>query len=329
MFRVLGPLQIWTGTGWSSIGAAKWRALLAVLLAEPGRSVSTERLIDELWGDDPPAGARKLVSGYVLRLRRLTGDPDGQVLVTQPPGYRLMARRDDLDACRFEDLLATGRGLLDSDPGMAVETLDHALALWTGPALADVPRGQTVSAEADRLEELRLTAVELRIEASMCCGQGGEQVPQLCGLTTQYPMRERFWHQMMRALEESGRPAEALEVYARASKVLSDELGTEPGPDLQQLHQQILAGHRAQGTEPRPGLRAPAAVPAPAVVPRQLPPATRHFAGREQELRRLSGLLDEVNGATEAVVISAIGGTAGVGNPKPEANTSNRYRAVA
>jgi DNA-binding SARP family transcriptional activator len=247
-FRLLGPLQILAGKDWTCIGAPKWRALLAVLLAEPGRIVSAERLIDELWGDDPPPGARKLVSGYVLRLRRLMGDPCGLVLVTQAPGYRLMASRDDLDVCQFEDLIAIGRRELAGDPRRTLQILDQALALWTGPALADVPRGPTVAAQADRLEELRLAASELRIEAGICCGHGAELVPRLRNLTALYPLRERFWQQLMRALTESERPAEALEAYARARNILADRLGADPGPSLQQLHRQILVGDRREAS---------------------------------------------------------------------------------
>ena len=314
--RVLGPLEVWTGDGWTGVNAPKWRALLAVLLATPGQVVSTGRLVDELWGDDPPSGARKLVAGYVLRLRRLTGDPDGRVLVTQAPGYRVTVSRAGLDAYQFEDLLAAGRRALESkDASRAAWFLDEALALWRGPALADVPRGPAAAAEADRLDELHLGGIELRIEAAICCGRQAELVAELRALTAGHPLRERFWHQLMRALEGCGRTAEALGVYAQAREVIADELGSDPGPDLQQLHRRILAGRPADAPaplSPPSGLTQAPAGRIAAVVPRQLPTAVAHFTGRTDELKILDCLRGTA-GMGGTVVISAIGGTAGVG----------------
>ena len=243
LFRILGSLEVRTREGWRGIGAPKWRALLGALLLRPGQVVPTERLVDELWGDDAPPGARKLASGYVLRLRRLIDDPDGRVLVTRSAGYQLLAAYRDLDAGQFEDLVTAGRkALVQDDAPQAAGHLAEALALWRGPALADVPPGPLVSAESDRLEELRLTALELRIEADRSCGRDAEVVAELRRLTAEHPLRERLWGELMRALHSSGRPAEALEVYAHAREVIADELGADPGPDLQQLHQRILAG---------------------------------------------------------------------------------------
>jgi DNA-binding SARP family transcriptional activator len=313
LWRILGPLEVWTGEGWTGLGAPKWRALLAALLAERGQVVSTERLVDELWLEDPPPGARKLVSGYVSRLRRLLADPGGRVLATRAPGYQLMVVRADLDAWRFEDLLAAGRGALHNEnAGEAAELLAEALALWRGPPLADVPRGPLAAAEMLRLEELRLAAVELRIEAEICCGHQAKLVPELRQLTARHPLRERFSHQLMRVLEACGRPAEAVESYARARRVIADELGADPGPDLQNLHQRILAGDAAPTVEPPAGSSQRTAIPA-VLVPRELPATVRHFTGRARELRWLSALLTDSSGAGGAVVISAIGGTAGVG----------------
>ncbi len=289
--RLLGPLEVRAGESWTGVSAPKRRALLAVLLLRPGQVVSTGQLTDELWGNDPPPGARKLVSGYVARLRRLIGDADGRVLVTQEPGYRLMVTPADLDVSRFEQLIAAGRAALDeADGGRAAEFLAAALALWRGPALADVPRGPLIAGEAARLEELRLDALELRAEAGICCGRAAELVAELRLLTAGYPMRERFWHQLMCALEHCGRPAEALEAYAQAQKVLAEELGADPGPDLQQLHRRLLAG------EAEPAARAAAAPPAvaaaaPAVL-RQLPATVAAFHGS----RRGTGGTDRAGG---------------------------------
>src|ERR1700728_2464912 len=155
-FRVLGPLEVWTGQDWSGIGAPKWRALLAALLLNPGQAVSTDRLSAELWGDDPPERAANLVSVYVLRLRRLLGDPEGHVLITRAPGYQLLVQPGDVDAECFETLVAVGSRALD-------EVLPSSL----------------VTAEAGRLEESRLAALALRIEADLACGRPAQLVSEL------------------------------------------------------------------------------------------------------------------------------------------------------
>jgi DNA-binding SARP family transcriptional activator/tetratricopeptide (TPR) repeat protein len=317
LFRVLGPLEIRTGAEWSGVSAPKWRTLLAALLAEPGRVVSAERLTDELWGAMPPAGARKLVSGYIRRLRQLSGDPDGRVLATQAPGYQAKVTRADLDAAVFEELLAAGRSALATQDAQQARTLlTDALAVWRGPAFADVPLGPLSAAAAGRLEELRLTAVELRIEADLSCGHRAELVPELRVLTAEHPLREPLWHQLMRVLQDCARPAEALEAYARARAVIADELGADPGPELQKLHQRILAG------DPQPTMRQradgpahPSAAASPSLaVPRQLPAVAPYFTGRAAELAALSQLVEQpaaAGGGT--VLIAIIGGTAGVG----------------
>ncbi len=318
LFRILGVLEIHTSEGWSGIGASKWRALLAALLLRQGQVVSTERLVDELWGDDPPPGAYKLVSGYVSRLRRAIGDPDGRVLVTRSPGYQLLLGECDLDAGRFEDLVAAGRNALQQgDPGRGAELLTEALGLWRGPALADVPPGPLVSAESDRLDAMHLDALELRIDADLACGRAAEVIAELRRLTAEYPLRERLWAELMRALHGYGQSAEALAVFSQARQVIADELGAHPGSDLQDLNQRILVG------DPTLTVRSPAdpqqpattqARPVPAVVPRQLPAVARHFVGREEELAWLSRMLDShATGAEGAAVISAIIGSAGVG----------------
>jgi DNA-binding SARP family transcriptional activator/tetratricopeptide (TPR) repeat protein len=311
--RMLGPLEVRAGESWTGVSAPKWRTLLAVLLLHPGQVVSMGQLADEVWGTHPPPGARKLVSGYVARLRQLIGDPDGRVLETRAPGYRLMVVQSDLDVSRFEQLVAVARVALDeADGSRAGEYLAEALALWRGPALADVPRGPLVAAEAARLDELRLDAMELRVEAGICCGRAAELVAELRQLTAGYPLRERFWHQLMRALEQGGRPAEALEVYAQARKVLAEELGADPGPRLQELHRRLLAADPAPAAVAAAGPSA-VTVAAPAVL-RQLPATAAHFADRSAELAALIGLLDQVGAELPGtVVISAIDGMPGVG----------------
>ena len=174
-FRILGPLEVWNGREWAQVGAPKWRALLATLLLSPGQPVSTGQLTADLWGDAPPAKASNLVSVYVHRLRRLIGDADGSVLVTRAPGYHIVVPPGGLDAERFARLAADGRAALSAgDPARAADLLGAALAEWRGAALADVPASPLVAAEADRLEESRIQALELRIEADLGCGRHDE-----------------------------------------------------------------------------------------------------------------------------------------------------------
>jgi DNA-binding SARP family transcriptional activator/tetratricopeptide (TPR) repeat protein len=312
LLRVLGPLEVRAGDGWTVVPAPKWRALLAALLAEPDRVVATSDLIGELWGPDAPAGARKLVSGYVLRLRRLIVDPVGRRLVTQAPGYRLAVGREEIDAACFEDLLAAGRRALgDGNAALAGDLCTRAIALWRGPALADVPRGPMAAAEADRLDELRLAAVELRIDALMRSGHTEGLAAELGALTAKHPLREQLWCQLMLVLHDSGRTAEALAAYSRAQAVIRAELGADPGPGLQRLHLRLLRGDPPDGV--RPGTPAVSRSARP-VVPRELPGAIGHFTGRAQELQALTSMLDRMGGDMPgAVVISVVGGTAGVG----------------
>jgi DNA-binding SARP family transcriptional activator/tetratricopeptide (TPR) repeat protein len=315
LFRVLGPVEVWSGGAWAGVSAPKVRALLALLALRPGRVVSAGELADELWDGDPPEAARKLVSGYVLRARRLIGDPDGQVLVTRAPGYLLAVERAEADASRFEQLVAAGREALDGGDALrAADLLAGALALWRGPALSDVAPGPLIADAASRLEEQRLDAAELRIEADLGSGRAAELVAELRELTAGYPLRERFWHQLMRVLEGSGRPAEALEVYGRARAVLAAELGADPGPDLQELHRELLVGDPAplgRRRGGRSGLAAAAAAAAAPAVLRQLPATAPRFAGREAEMAGLLSQDDAEHPGT--VVITAIDGMPGVG----------------
>lgn len=240
-FRVLGPLEVWTGQDWSGIGAPKWRALLAVLLLSQGQAVSTDRLIAELWGDRPPDRAANLVSIYVLRLRRVLGDRDGHLLTTRAPGYQLRLQPGELDAEQFQALAGQGRRTLaEGDFRAAADVLAEALGLWRGRALADVPPFALVTAEAERLEESRLTALELRTEADLGCGMHAQLVPELRRLLSDQPLREGLWGLLMQALDAAGRHAEALAAYGQAREVIAEELGVDPGPELQRLYQALL-----------------------------------------------------------------------------------------
>jgi len=250
-FRILGPLEVLSPDGWTEIRAAKWRSLLACLLVRPGQLMSTESLIFELWGDNPPSTANNLVSIYVHRLKKVIGDTEGKDLVYRAPGYRLRVSDKDLDSQVFELLAADGRDALEArDAERAAALLGEALGLWRGPLLADVPQTSLLAMQADRAEELRLAATELRIEADLACGRAAHVIPELRGLVAEHPLREGFWALLMRALEAAGRRAEALETYNQAKQVISDELGVDPGTELQRLFQELLAADSSTGTRP-------------------------------------------------------------------------------
>jgi DNA-binding SARP family transcriptional activator len=333
-FRLLGPLEVWTGQDWSGIGAPKWRALLAALLLNPGQAVSTDRLCAELWGDDPPERAVNLVSVYVLRLRRLLGDPEGHVLITRAPGYQLLVQPGDVDAELFETLVAAGRNALgDGDGSFAAEELAKALELWRGRALADLAPSPLVAAEADRLEESRLAALELRIEADLVCGRHAQVVSELRRLLSDQPLREGLWSLLIRALDGAGRHAEALAAYGRARAVISEELGVDPGPELQRLYRDMLSAD-APPQRPPPGAEparpapetgngaGPVTVPPPRRpgpgsssrrVPAQLPADVADFTGRGRHLAQLRGLVARPGDDNGAVAVAVVAGTPGLG----------------
>jgi DNA-binding SARP family transcriptional activator len=261
-FRMLGPLEVQTGEDWTSIGAPKWRAVLARLLLASGQIVPTETLIHEVWGDVPPARASNMISIYVLRLRRFIGDHEGQLLHTQSPGYQLRIGPSDLDTQRFTALLRQGQqALAGHDPETATRLLTEAEELWRGDALADVPPSPFVEAEANRLNELRQSATELRLEAGVACGRYRDAVPELRRLLADEPLKEELWLLLLRALDGAGRRAEALAAYDQARTVLSDQLGVDPGPELRDLFARLLRD------EPLNAVTAPAAPVAPATAP--------------------------------------------------------------
>jgi YVTN family beta-propeller protein len=249
-FRILGPIEATEAGRSVALGPAKQRALLAALLVHANEVVSTDRLIDELWGEQPPAKAAKSIQVYVSQLRKALGE--GR-LETSGHGYLLHVEPGALDSERFESLLAGGReALAEGEARRAAETLRAALALWRGPALSDVAYEPLAEAEIARLEALRLAALEERIDADLALGRDADLVAELEGLVRAEPLRERLRGQLMIALYRSGRQADALEAYQDARRLLVDELGLEPGRALQELERAILtqddaldAPHRA------------------------------------------------------------------------------------
>jgi DNA-binding SARP family transcriptional activator len=248
-FRILGSVQICdvrTDLHIVPVGA-KQRALLGALVAKAGQVVPAGRLVDELWGEDPPANAANALQAHVGRLRRLvpvpgSGERHHEWLVTHPTGYQLRPGDldADVDARRFTRLVAEGRALLATDPARSAGVLHAALGLWRGAALEGSGRGAICSAEAALLEEGRLVALEALYDASLRAGSAREITGELEELTIAHPLRERFYELLMTALYRGGRQAEALLTYERARRRLVHDLGIEPGPALRRRMQAIL-----------------------------------------------------------------------------------------
>jgi len=241
-FYVLGPLEVIADERPLAVGGARTRAVLALLLINANRTVPAEQLADQLW---PELAADRAAANLQVRLselrRALRSVGESQRLQTRPPGYIFRVAPDELDVLRFERLVSAGRdALANGDAELAVRILDQSLALWRGPALADIKEVQSASSEQSRLEEERLGALESRIDAQLACGRHRETVAELETLTTNHPLREWFWHQRLLALYRSGRQAEALRAYRELRSTLIDQLGIEPGSELRELETQIL-----------------------------------------------------------------------------------------
>ena len=237
-YGLLGPLEVVGDDGQSvALSGDRERVLVAVLLLGANRVVPTSRLTDALWGEQPPATAGNALQVHVSRLRKklAAGSAGGDLLRTESSGYRLTVAAGELDMQRFEDLVGQDGG----GPDEVSSRLHEALDLWRGPALADVSSDLLVG-EAARLEELRLAAIERRIEADLARGCPAELVPQLESLVHDHPLREGLRGQLMRALYRSGRQADALAVYGHGRAALADQLGIDPGPALQGLELAIL-----------------------------------------------------------------------------------------
>ena len=241
-YRILGPLEVSADGRVIEIGGPRLRALLAILLLRANESVPRDVLVHELWGEQPPAGAQGSLDVYVSRLRKaLDAAANGPVVVTRPGAYRLQAAEGQLDVRRFEGLVEQGRTELAANaPDRAAASLRAALRLWRGNALGDLCYEPFARAESERLEELRLGAVEDRIEADLALGRHIAVVSELDALVAAHPMRERLHGQLMVALYRAGRQADALEAYQTARRMLVEELGLEPGPALQRLERAVL-----------------------------------------------------------------------------------------
>ncbi|MEV0427191.1 BTAD domain-containing putative transcriptional regulator [Micromonospora sp. NPDC050495] len=310
--NLLGPLELRTDAGTPvEVGGARLRRLLILLALEPGRTVTVGRLADQVWAGDPPAGPANALQALVSRLRRAA---PGLPVEARPGGYRLAVAPDEVDLHRFETAVLAGRTRLAADPAGGRRQLAEALALWRGPALADVAEADFARAPVARLTELRLAATEDLVEAGLATAEvPAALLPQLRELAAAHPLRERLAELLIRALHRAGRPAEALAEYGRLRSALADTLGTDPGPGLAALHLEILRGTPpAAPADPAPA-PAPAgsapptapAEPAPPTVPAHrapqagnLPATLTSFVGRAEAVARVAALLDRHRLAT-------------------------------
>ncbi|MBN1528540.1 MAG: ABC transporter substrate-binding protein [Thermoleophilaceae bacterium] len=250
-FRLLGPLEAWRGDERLELGAPKQRAVLALLLLHRGEVVPSDRLVDELWGAQPPQAAAKSLQVYVSGLRKALGEG---VVETRGRAYVLVPGDSRTDSERFEHLLEEGRrSLSEGDAAGAARSLREALGLWRGPALSEFAYEDFAQEEIGRLEELRLATVEERIDADLALGRHADLVAELTGLVGEHPLRERMRSQLMLALYRSGRQAEALDAYQAGRRALLDERGLEPGPALRELETAILRQDPALGAPTKPG----------------------------------------------------------------------------
>jgi DNA-binding SARP family transcriptional activator/Tfp pilus assembly protein PilF len=322
-FCLLGPLVVRCDGVVVPVPGGKPRAVLAALLLDGGELVTVDQLAKVLWGADPPLSARVSLQNHVKRLRQALGEAGRTRIATEPGGYLIRLEAGELDVSRFQASLAQAEAAgREGSWEQASAQASAALLLWRGEPLADAGSELLAHRAVPFLEEIRLQAWETRLEAEVRLGRSADAVAELRRLTAAHPLREHLHALLMLALEGCGRRGEALAAYQAARRILMDELGAEPGPELRQVHGQILA-READVAAPDPsrppavGIVAPApALPAelPATVPQQLPAVVGCFTGRVAELAALTGLLDQTPDVlASAVVISAIGGTAGVG----------------
>jgi DNA-binding SARP family transcriptional activator/Tfp pilus assembly protein PilF len=311
-FQVLGALRVQAGDTEVEVSGHRTRALLAMLLLNPDHAVSVERLVDAVWGVDAPGEAKNRVHLSISRLRaRLAAARlPRELIVTEPAGYRIVVDADSLDLLQFRRLRdeareAAAEGRFDR----AGQRYRAAVGLWKGSPLAEVDSDQVRQA-ASILDDELITTLEECLEAELAAGGGGELVAELTELVRVHPYREKLHRCLMLALYRAGRQADALTAYRHARQVLHEEQGTEPGAELQRLHQAILNRDPDLATAAKPAQPAAPALP----KPRELPADVAGFTGRAEALRALDELLPDVSASAPApVVISAIAGTAGVG----------------
>ncbi len=292
-FAILGRLEVLDGDRDLTPGRAKQRALLAMLLLHPNQLVAIDRLVEALWGEAPPATAANALQGHVAALRKLLG---AARIETRAPGYLLRLDPGELDLARFESLVAEARRRVE--PEERSLRLGQALALWRGDALADLRYESFAQREIARLAELRLTALEDRVDADLAQGRHDELVGELEALVAEHPFRERLRGQSMLALYRCGRQADALHLYQEGRRALVSELGINPGPALQQLQQRILK------QDPSLDLRAAAPDGRDGQPRTNLPAPLTSFVGRQRELVEIAAQLR----GNRLVTLTGVGG---------------------
>ncbi|MFB9579252.1 AfsR/SARP family transcriptional regulator [Streptomyces yanii] len=315
-FAVLGPVRAWRDDEPLASGSPQQRALLVALLLRDGRTATAAELIDAIWGDEPPSQALAAVRTYASRLRKIL---DPSTLISNAGGYAIRTRPDALDLTTAQELAADAeKARAGGDRCRARTLLNEALALWDGETLASVP-GPYAENQRTRLAEWRLQLTETRLDLDLEVGSHAEAVSELTALTAAHPLRERLRELLMIALYRSGRQAEALAVYADTRRLLADELGVDPRPELSQLQQRILQADEE--------LAHPAdeAAPAPAAVrPAQLPATVPDFTGRASFVRELGNRLATAEGSVMAV--SALAGIGGVGKTTLAVHVAHQAR---
>lgn len=349
-FGVLGPVLLRLADVVVPIRARKQRTLLAALILHVGETVTVDDLTEFLWAERPPSGARGAVQAYVMRLRQvIRDDADNPLIRTTSGGYLLAAPPESVDLVRFNRTVQQAdEAAAREDTPTASRLLAEALELWRGPPLADIDSDTLSRYEVPRLGEQRLLAIERLAEAEFACGRHREVISDLRGLVTEHPMRERYWYLYMLALNRSGRRAEALAAYRRARKLITEELGVEPGDELRQLHQAVLAGssdhrleaHRVDGDpRARAGAREHQALLLPAApIPDDEPPADRRrgwikpcqlprdigdFVGREELADQIRA---ELAPCIHAVPVRVISGEPGIGKTALAVRVAHRVR---
>lgn len=348
-FRVLGRLEARRGGAVVPVRAAKQRALLAALLADANQVIPVGTLMEQIWGEHPPAQARGALHSYVMRLRRAVGSEDEPApIITHTDGYQITVHDDALDLQRFRSLLREAASpQAAADPVRRSALLAAALAQWSGDPLGDVESEALHRQIVPIWVEQRLTALEQRIDADLRLGRAGELLAELRDLTARHPLREHFHAQLMLACYRAERQADALAAYRAVRALLAEELGMDPGPALQRLNAQILAGDPALAlldydvSQSRPVSLKPAPPPKPAALspaaaapgrpwpsPAELPPDIADFTGRQELVQRVERLLSPQpdDPGRVAVPVCVVRGTGGIGKTTLAIHTAHRLR---
>jgi DNA-binding SARP family transcriptional activator len=315
-FRLLGALEVIEDGQDITPSAPKLREVLALLVLRNNQLVQIESLIDELWGEDPPSSALSTLQTYIYKLRKVLFDrASDSTLVTKQAGYLAVIPPGNVDVCRFEESLCEGRKAMEKgDAAASAQMLAEALAMWRGPALADVLPGSALASHVTRLEESRLTAIEQRIDAELQLGRHLELISELRELTSANPYHEGLHTKLMLALYRAGRRGEALESYQQVRSVLVDELGVEPSTQTRRMQQSLLSSDPELDNVLAPAAGAAAAASVATLsTPAQLPPDIADFAGRRSEAARIEPLITRDDEPGTAVHVVLLTGMPGVG----------------